>query len=138
MITDLTPLILIAEDDADDALLLRDAFLEINQTNTTFLSNGKLLIEHIQQLILAKKLPHLILLDLNMPVLDGRSVIKELRKLEETVDIPLIVLSTSKNKDDIDSVLALGANDFFSKPTSFSDLVGITSAIAKKWLNTKY
>jgi two-component system response regulator len=136
MTTILNPLILIAEDDPDDALMLKDAFSEINQTTVTFLNNGKLLIEHIHQLLLAKKLPHLILIDLNMPVLDGRSVIKELRKRAETKDIPLVVLSTSKNKDDIDSVLALGANEFFTKPASFSDLVGITSKIANKWLNT--
>lgn len=130
------PLILIAEDDPDDTLMLKDAFSEINQNAVTFLNNGKLLIEHIQKLLIAKKLPKLILIDLNMPVLDGRSVIKELRKSAETKNIPLIVLSTSKSKDDIDSVLALGANEFFTKPASFSDLVGITSMIANKWLNT--
>lgn len=128
------PLILIAEDDPDDALMLKDAFSEIDLSAVTFLNNGKLLIEHIHQLLLAKKLPNLILLDLNMPVLDGRSVIKELRNREETKNIPLVVLSTSKNKDDIDSVLALGANEFFTKPASFSDLVGITSLITDKWL----
>lgn len=131
------PLILIAEDDPDDALMLKDAFWEIDQTAVTFLDNGKLLIEYIQQLLIAKKLPHLILLDLNMPVLDGRSVIKELKKREETKGIPLVVLSTSKNKDDIDSVIALGANEFFTKPASFSDLVNITNMIADKWLSAK-
>jgi len=131
------PLILIAEDDPDDALMLKDAFWEIDQTAVTFLDNGKLLIEYIQQLLIAKKLPHLILLDLNMPVLDGRSVIKELKKREETKAIPLVVLSTSKNKDDIDSVIALGANEFFTKPASFSDLVNITNMIADKWLSAK-
>ncbi|MNK00088.1 Response regulator rcp1 [compost metagenome] len=129
------PLILIAEDDPDDTLMLKDAFSEINQNTITFLNNGKLLIEHIQKLLIAKTLPNLILIDLNMPVLDGRSVIKELRKSSATKDIPLVVLSTSKNRDDIDSVLALGANEFFTKPASFSDLVGITSMITNKWLH---
>jgi len=138
MTTMLNPLILIAEDDPDDALMLKDAFLEIDQSAITFLNNGKLLIEHIQKLLLAKTIPSLILIDLNMPVLDGRSVIKELRKHEETKNIPLVVLSTSKNKDDIDSVLALGANQFFTKPASFSDLVDITSMIADKWLIAKH
>ena len=44
------PTILIAEDDPDDALMLKDAFSEINQTAITFLNNGKLLVEHIQKL----------------------------------------------------------------------------------------
>lgn len=132
------PLILIAEDDPDDALMLKDAFLEIYQDAVTFLSNGKLLIEYVNQLISQNELPSLILVDLNMPVLDGRSVIKELKSRTDTKDIPLVVLSTSKNKDDIDSVMELGANDFFTKPTSFSGLVSITTSIAGKWLNIKY
>ncbi|MFN0256036.1 response regulator [Pedobacter ureilyticus] len=131
------PLILIAEDDQDDALMLKDAFSEINQNAVTFLENGKLLIEHLQKLLTDKELPSLILVDLNMPILDGRGVIKELKKRVETKDIPLVVLSTSKNKDDIESVFALGADDFFTKPASFSDLVDIVTIIAGKWLNTK-
>lgn len=130
------PLILIAEDDPDDALMLKDAFSEIDQSMVTFLNNGKLLIDHIQQLLLTNKLPNLIVIDLNMPVLDGRGVIKELRKGPKTKNIPLVVLSTTKNKDDIDAVMALGANEFFTKPSSFSDLVNITTNIANKWLST--
>lgn len=130
----LDQLILIAEDDPDDALMLKDAFSEINQHKVIFLSNGKLLLEHIQQLQLTNKLPQLILLDLNMPVLDGRSVIIALRKSLNTKRIPLVVLSTTKNEDDINAVMALGADEFFTKPSSFTDLVAITQSITKKWL----
>ncbi len=136
MTTMLHPLILIAEDDPDDALMLKDAFSEINQTSVTFLNNGKLLIEHIQKLLLADELPNLIVIDLNMPVLDGRGVIKEIRKSPKTQHIPLVVLSTTKNKEDIESVIALGANEFYTKPASFNDLVHITNTIASKFLNT--
>jgi CheY-like chemotaxis protein len=130
-----TPIILIAEDDPDDALMLKDAFSEINQTAIKFLENGKLLMDHIKQLLLADQMPNLILIDLNMPVFDGRSVIIELRDNPRTKDIPLIVLSTTKNKDDIDSVMKLGANEFFTKPSSFKDLVDITNSITNKWLH---
>lgn len=128
------PLILIAEDDPDDALMLKDAFSEINQNAVTFLNNGKLLIEHIQKLLLHNEMPNLVVIDLNMPVLDGRDVIKELRKSDQTKNIPLVVLSTTKNKEDIDLVLELGANQFFTKPASFEDLVNITTNMASKWL----
>ncbi|WP_199117202.1 response regulator [Pedobacter sp. ASV28] len=130
-----TPIILIAEDDPDDALMLKDAFSEINQTAIKFLENGKLLMDHIKQLLLADQMPNLILIDLNMPVFDGRSVIIELRDNPRTKDIPLIVLSTTKNKDDIDSVMKLGANEFFTKPSSFKDLVDITNSITNNWLH---
>ncbi|MGV3546706.1 MAG: response regulator [Pedobacter sp.] len=128
------PLILIAEDDPEDPLMLKDAFSEINQNAVTFLNNGKLLIEHIQKLLLHNEMPNLVVIDLNMPVLDGRDVIKELRKSDQTKNIPLVVLSTTKNKEDIDLVLELGANQFFTKPASFEDLVNITTNMASKWL----
>jgi CheY-like chemotaxis protein len=129
------PLILVAEDDPDDALMLRDAFGEINQANITFLTNGKLLIEHIQKLLTNNQLPSLVVVDLNMPVLDGRAVIAELKNSDQTKQIPLVVLSTSKNKQDIDSAIALGANQVFTKPASFKDLVNITTHITNKWIN---
>lgn len=129
------PLILVAEDDPDDALMLRDAFREINQVNITFLTNGKLLIEHIQELLANNQLPSLVVVDLNMPVLDGRAVIAELKNSDLTKQIPLVVLSTSKNKQDIDSAIALGANQVFTKPASFKDLVNITTNITNKWIN---
>lgn len=132
--TKMHPLILIAEDDPDDALMLKDAFSEINQNSVTFLNNGKLLIEHIQKLLLHNEMPNLVVIDLNMPVLDGRDVIKELRKSDQTKNIPLVVLSTTKNKEDIDSVMELGADQFFTKPASFKDLVNITTNMASKWL----
>lgn len=130
------PTILIAEDDPDDALLLKDAFSEINQTAITFLNNGKLLVEHIQKLLQNNEQPNLVVIDLNMPVLDGRDVINELKKSVAIQHIPLVVLSTTKDKDDIAAIIALGASDFFTKPSSFNDLVKITNTIANKWLNT--
>ena len=62
-------------------------------------------------------------------------IIKELKDNPQTKDIPLVVLSTTKNADDIQSVYNLGANDFFTKPSSFADLVTITQSILSKWLN---
>ncbi len=130
------PLILIAEDDPDDALMLKDAFSEIGQKQVTFLSNGKLLLQFIKELEIVNQLPKLVLVDLNMPLIDGRTVIKQLKKNKNTGHIPLVVLSTTRNKDDIDEVMQLGADEFFTKPSSFNDLVEITRLITKKWLIT--
>ena len=129
-------LILIAEDDPDDALMLKDAFAEISQKQVTFLSNGKLLLQFIKELEIVDQLPKLVLVDLNMPLIDGRTVIKQLKKNKNTDHIPLVVLSTTRNKDDIDEVMQLGADEFFTKPSSFNDLVEITRLITKKWLIT--
>lgn len=128
-------IILVAEDDPDDTLMLKDAFSEINQSGVTFLSNGKLLIDRVLELQTAQMLPQLIVVDLNMPILDGRSVIKALKKNKHTVGIPLVVLSTTKSQEDIDSIMKLGAAAFYTKPSSFSDLVSIATAITNKWVS---
>ena len=128
------PLILIAEDDPDDTLLLKDAFADINQKAINFLTNGKLLLERVKKLQLTNDFPQLIIVDLNMPVIDGRSVIKELKENERTANIPIIVLSTTRNQEDIDDVMTLGANAFFTKPATYSDLVNIVTTISIQWL----
>jgi len=130
------PLILVAEDDPDDALMLKDAFIENNYSSPTFLSNGKLLMDYIKLMLVNNQIPGLVMLDLNMPVQDGKSVIIELRANPKTQHIPVVVLSTTKNKEDIQSIYNLGANAFFTKPSSFVDLVKITESITNKWLNT--
>lgn len=129
-----SPLILVAEDDPDDTLLLKDAFSDINQLAISFLTNGKLLIAQLKMLQLANNLPILIIIDLNMPVLDGRSVLKELKKNEATASIPVIVLSTTRNQTDIDEVMTLGAKAFFTKPATYSELVNIVNTISIQWL----
>lgn len=126
---------MVAEDDPDDALLLRDAFEEINQSSVVFFANGKLFAEQIDRCIETNHLPELIILDLNMPYLDGKAVINLLRSKEETIKVPIIVLSTSKNQEDIDSSKQLGADDFFTKPAKFSELVDIITGLNHKWLS---
>ncbi len=134
MTPQIAPIILIAEDDPDDTLMLRDAFAEIGEDRLMFLENGKILIEYLDELIACNKSPLLIIVDLNMPILDGRTVIKRIKSDKKTAKIPLIVLSTIKNGEEIQQVLSIGANDFFTKPSTFQELINITSAISKKWL----
>jgi CheY-like chemotaxis protein len=128
--------ILVAEDDPDDTLLLQDAFSEIHQGGVSYFSNGKYLVDYMQELLRTKEaeIPQLILIDLNMPMMDGRGVLKALRCAAETKEIPVVVLSTTKDEGDINKVMELGANQFFSKPTRFDDLVQILTSLRSKWL----
>lgn len=130
----LNPLILVAEDDPDDALILKDAFLEINLPCPKILENGKLLIDYLNNLLANNELPQFIVIDLNMPILDGRGVLKALKKNSATSKIPVIVLSTTKSVDDIEALRKLGANDFYTKPSSFAELVKIAGSMTQKWL----
>ena len=127
--------VMVAEDDPDDALLLRDAFEEIKQSSVVFYANGKLFAEQIERCIETNHLPELVIVDLNMPLLDGKAIIRLLKSKEETAHIPVIVLSTSKSQEDIDTAMQLGANNFFTKPAKFSELITILTDLNDKWLS---
>ncbi|HEY1023520.1 MAG TPA: response regulator [Sphingobacteriaceae bacterium] len=128
--------ILIAEDDPDDRLMLQEAFNENNINDTlSFVESGDKVMTFLRSALDEQSipLPNLILLDLNMPKLDGRGVLKQLKADPETQDIPVVILTTSKAEEDRQSVFELGASDFFTKPASFNELVEITSSILQKW-----
>ncbi len=125
--------ILIAEDDPDDRLMLADAFKENRHgSRIEFAGSGEEVLEFLHGD--ARDLPALIMLDLNMPRLDGRTLLKILKTDPETCKIPVVVLTTSKAGTDRTGVYELGAAGFFTKPSSFTELVGITSSILHKWL----
>ena len=70
--------------------------------------------------------PDLILLDLNLPGIDGRQVLQRVKQAPETRRIPIVVLTTSKDQRDIDDCYALGASTYIHKPVDFN---GLTAAI---------
>lgn len=134
--------ILIAEDDPDDRLMLQEAFNENNINDSlNFVESGDKVLTFLRAALDERTipLPNLIVLDLNMPKLDGWGVLKHLKADPETQNIPVVVLTTSKAEEDRQSVFELGASDFFTKPASFNELVEITSSILQKWfLNNSY
>lgn len=129
-------LILIAEDDPDDQLMLADAFGENNATeNLKFVESGDEVLAFLNGQ--THQLPALIMLDLNMPKLDGRSLLKLLKSDPKTQSIPVVVLTTANAAAEQVNVFDLGAADFFTKPASFLELVRITTCILQKWLPNK-
>lgn len=131
--------ILLADDDADDRMLTREAFEENRLTNPLyFVEDGEQLMN-----FLGHKngyndenapRPGIILLDLNMPKLDGREALAKIKSDPKLRCIPVIILTTSKAEEDIVKSYNLGVNSFITKPISFSDLVEVTSRIGKYWL----
>ena len=77
--------------------------------------------------------PGLILLDLNMPRMDGREALKEIKSNPELRSIPIIALTTSHSEDDIARVYQLGANSFITKPVSFESLVETIRCMGRYW-----
>jgi len=77
--------------------------------------------------------PGLILLDLNMPRMDGREAIIEIRKSPTLCSIPIVVLTTSQAEEDIFRAYELGVNSFITKPVSFDALVAKIKALGRYW-----
>ncbi len=77
--------------------------------------------------------PGLILLDLNMPKMDGREALREIKADPKLRRIPIIVLTTSKAEEDIYRTYDLGVNSFITKPVSFTALTEVMKTLAKYW-----
>ncbi|MEE4359784.1 MAG: response regulator [Desulfococcaceae bacterium] len=81
-----------------------------------------------------KPRPDLILLDLNLPIMDGREVLKEIRDDPDITDIPVVVLTTSQNEEDILKMYKLHANCYISKPVDFRQFTHVIKQIEGFWL----
>ncbi len=124
------PTILIADDDADDVLLMEDALLELNRPfRLDSVGDGVELMEYLQ----TRPHPGLILLDLNMPRMDGRQVLDALRNDPQLKRIPVVVMSTSTADIDINNGYDRGANSYVCKPSSFDALVTMMEEITDYW-----
>ena len=130
--------ILMADDDDDDRRLTREALLEGRLANDLrFVENGEELMDYLrhQGKYIGKEAPRpgLILLDLNMPRKDGRTVLKEIKSDPELRQIPVVVLTTSQADEDIYKSYDLGVNSYIIKPVTFEALVDILQTLEKYW-----
>jgi len=131
--------ILMADDDPDDRLLTQEAFHEAHLANELhFVEDGIQLLDYLYQRRnysdpRKSPRPGLILLDLNMPRMDGREALKEIKKDPELRRIPVVILTTSKSEEDIFKTYDLGASSFISKPVTFERLVEIVRLIEAYW-----
>jgi CheY-like chemotaxis protein len=133
--------ILICDDDEDDRLLTQQALEDAHISNALrFVEDGEQCLDYLNQrgqysgeLGLAPR-PGLILLDLNMPKMDGRDVLKKIKADENLRDIPVVVLSTSSLDEDIARSYQMGVNSFITKPVTFSGLVEAMNVLGRYWL----
>lgn len=125
--------ILIVDDDHDDQFLIESAISEQYAHHRIFKAgNGSEAMEYLTNLP-DTELPDLILMDLNMPKLDGRATVQIIRNNGNLKNIPVLILSTSNNPEDIKEVKRLGANDYFVKPASFSGLKEVVHSIIETY-----
>ena len=131
--------ILMADDDEDDRLMAKEALEEARLANTiNFVEDGQELLDYLYRVGAYTDpddapRPGLILLDLNMPRMDGREALKLIKADPDLRLIPVVVLTTSKAEEDIYRTYDLGVSSFITKPVSFEGLVDIMKTLAVYW-----
>jgi CheY-like chemotaxis protein len=113
--------VLYADDDADDRDWVSEACTATNTPlSLVFVENGRQVLDYLQQTT-PENLPALIVLDLNMPELDGRQTLKKLKTHPLYQTIPVAIVTTSTNKIDRDVCKYLGASLFLTKPDTHGE-----------------
>jgi CheY-like chemotaxis protein len=131
--------ILIAEDDADDRMMVKEALDECRLANQVhFVEDGVELLEYLRRrgryaAPHAAPRPGLILLDLNMPKMDGREALREIKADPSLRRTPVVVMTTSKAEEDICRTYDLGVSSYVTKPVSFEGLVEVMKAMGRYW-----
>ena len=131
--------ILLADDDLDDCQLAKDALQESRLYNDLRLvHDGEALLDYLFQrgpfsAPGTAPRPGVILLDLNMPLMDGREALAQIKASPDLRRIPVIVLTTSQSEADIYRSYDLGASSFISKPVTFSGLVELLRGLGRYW-----
>ena len=124
--------ILLVEDDRVDALTVKRAMREINVTNTlVHVSNGEEALDYLHDPL--KPLPCIILLDINMPRMNGIEFLKVIKQDPELMKIPAVVLTTSSNDRDILQIFHLSAAGYMLKPVDYEQFVETIRVIDSYW-----
>jgi len=132
--------ILMADDDEDDRLLTQDALAESRVLNELhFVEDGVELLEYLErkgkfETKDSSPRPGLILLDLNMPRMDGREALEAIKANPNLKGIPVVILTTSKQEEDMVKGYNLGAASYITKPVTFDGLVDLMKTLGKYWV----
>ncbi|HYG14974.1 MAG TPA: response regulator [Bacteroidia bacterium] len=124
------PLIYIIDDDTDDCELLQSVLSSINSFIQCITArDGNEALKVLKDLII---LPDVIVLDLNMPMISGKEVLKELKRDEALSKIPVIVYTTSSDERDKTDALRFGAAQYIVKPSSYKGIESVARSILKR------
>lgn len=130
--------ILMVEDNPGDARLAQEALKESKVYNTiTWVNSGDKALDFLygRGAYNNRKLPDLILLDLNLPGKDGRDVLAEIKSSPTLKHIPVVILTSSEAEEDIVKSYNLHANCYVSKPIDFGEFEKVVKNIDSFWLS---
>ena len=131
--------ILLAEDDLGDQKLTKKAFESGMIDNDLYIvENGEEALDYLLRRgkytdPATSPVPDIFLLDLNMPKIDGRQVLQEMQQNSDCPRVPTIVLTTSKQEEDIIRTYDLGIKSYITKPVDFGSFVDAIQTLGKYW-----
>ncbi|MFF3565374.1 response regulator [Streptomyces sp. NPDC002574] len=126
--------VLLVEDDAADAMLIEDALTAHGTRNITQVEDGMAALDYLRDP--ANPRPHLIVLDLNMPRMNGRELLAVIKTDEDLRMIPVVVLTTSSAPDDVSGAYRQHANAYVTKPVNLDDFERAVQSIDAFYLDT--
>jgi CheY-like chemotaxis protein len=134
--------ILMVDDDPDDFFLVRHALGDKKgRIDLRLVEDGEELMDYLLKRgrfegTVCAPPPCLILLDLNMPIMDGREALREIKADPLLRHIPVVVFTTSNDTDDILASYRLGASSFIVKPASYDRLVAVLASLVDYWVKS--
>ena len=135
------PLVLVAEDSAHDRLIIEEAFREVGIAVTLrFVEDGEELLDYLTRRgryggdDCVAPWPAVVLLDINMPKINGHEAMRAIRADPLLRDLPVVALSTSDSPKQIAQAYAVGVNSFLTKPARFPAFVDLIRMFARYWL----
>lgn len=125
LVADRRKLVLYADDDADDRSWVQDACAALdNGLDVRFVGNGREVLRYLDQCV-DGSCPNLVVLDLNMPEMDGRQTLQAIKSHPRFGFLPVVIVTTSNNRIDREVCQRLGASLFLTKPDTHAAWQGI-------------
>jgi two-component system, response regulator len=128
-------LLLVAEDDPDDQFLIQDVIDRVSLVDieARFVENGVDLIACLEEKNEKSNPPQLVMLDLNMPLMDGREALRRIKNNPSLSGIPIVILTTSRAEEDVQYCRRFGVAAYYNKPSSIAELKQIIRDLVDKY-----
>jgi two-component system response regulator len=133
-------MVIVCDDDHDDWLLIQDAWAHVAPTvELRYAKDGQALLDLLTTMATEDDtFPALVILDLNMPVLNGWDTLAAIKTSNELAHIPTIILTTSSNHGDRCLAIGIHAAGYFTKPPTYRELVEMTASFNTCWITTTH